>query len=104
MFLSFVIVVYWCLVYTILGSIVLASVPTFRVTVLNVVAFVFGAWLGTYVWDYSSAFLFEHFALRLGPLERYPVASSLIGAAAVGVLFVWLKLRFIKSSDERRLL
>jgi hypothetical protein len=104
MLLSFVLIVYWCVVYAILGLIVLACIPTFRVTLLNVVAFVLGAWLGAYAYIYASNLMFDHFALRFGPLERYPVASTLIGAGAVGTLFAWLKLRLIKSSDSSRML
>jgi hypothetical protein len=104
MLLSFVLILYWCVVYMILGLIVLACIPTFRVTLLNAVAFVLGAWPGTYAYIYTSNLMFDHFALRLGPLEHYPVASTLIGAVTVGTLFVWLKLRFIKSSDSSRFL
>jgi hypothetical protein len=104
MLLSFVIAVYWCLVYTIVGSIVLACVPNFRVTLLNVIAFVIGAWPGSYAYYYALGFLFDHVAYRFGPLGHYPVAFSLVGAVAGGILLVCLKLRFIKTSDDRRLL
>jgi hypothetical protein len=104
MLLSFVIAVYWCLVYTILGSIVLACVPSFRVTLLNVVIFVIGAWPGVYAYYYASGFLLDHAPFHIVPLEHYPVALSLVGAIIGGTLMVWLKLRFTKASDDRRLL
>jgi len=78
MLLSFVIAVYWCLVYTIVGSIVLACVPNFRVTLLNVAAFVIGAWPGSDAYYYALGFLLDYPAYRFSPLEHYPVAFSLV--------------------------
>jgi hypothetical protein len=97
MLLSFMIVVFWCLVYAIVGLIVLASVPTLRVTLLNLIAFVIGALIG------SQIFSFVYGQYR-GPLDNYPDFAHLVGAAVGGTLFVWLKLRFVKSSSDGRLI
>ena len=102
--LAFVIAMYWCLVYAIVGSIVLACVPTFRVTLLNVIVFVIGAWPGSYAYYFALGFFLDHLAHRVVILEHYPVAFSLVGAITGGSLLVLLKLRFIKASDDRRLL
>jgi uncharacterized membrane protein YeaQ/YmgE (transglycosylase-associated protein family) len=95
MLLSFMLVVYWCLVYTIAGFIVLASVPKLRVTVLNLLAFVIGAFAG------RTGTLYVYGAYRFGFLENYPITIGLVGAIAGGILLVWLKTRFIKTSDDR---
>jgi hypothetical protein len=98
MLLSFMIVIFWCLVYWVLGAIVLAGVPALRVTVLNLVAFVMGAYPGSLAGWYVSGMI------RLGRLEINPVIVSLVGAAAGGTLLVWLKTRFIKTPADTRLL
>ena len=67
MLLSFMIAVYWCLVYTIAGFIVLAFVPKLRVTLLNLVAFVIGGFAG------SAGILQVYGMYRFGLLENYPM-------------------------------
>jgi hypothetical protein len=91
-------VVFWCMVYSILGFIVLACMPALRVTLLNLIAFVIGAFFG------SLALLYAYGAVRFGPIQIYPDTISLIGAVAGGTLFVWLKMRFIKTPVDTRLL
>jgi hypothetical protein len=98
MLLSFVSVVFWCVVYSIFRLIVLAYVPALRVTLLNLVVFVIGAFFG------SLTLLFAYGAFRLGPLQIYPDTISLIGAMAGGTLFALLKTRFIKTPADGRLL
>jgi hypothetical protein len=98
MLLSFMIAVYWCLVFTIVGLIVLAAVPTLRVTLLNLIAFVIGGFAG------SAGTLYVYGIYRFGLLENYPMTISLVGAIAGGTLLVWLKIRFIKTSGDTRLL
>jgi hypothetical protein len=98
MLLSFVVVVFWCIVYSILGVIVLACMPALRVTLLNLVAFVIGAFFG------SLAFLYANGAVRLGRLEINPGYINLVGAVAGGILFVWLKMLFIRTPIDTRLL
>ena len=92
------IAVYWCLVYTIAGFVVLAFVPKLRVTLLNLVAFVIGGFAG------SAGILQVYGMYRLGLLENYPVSIGLVGAIAGGTLLVWSKTRFIKTSGATRLL
>jgi hypothetical protein len=98
MLLSFVMVFFWCLVYSVLGAIVLGCVPTLRVTVLNLISFVIGAFFGSFVilWAYGT--------LRLGRIEINPMFISLIAAAISGTISVWLKTRFIKTPTDTRLL
>jgi hypothetical protein len=43
MLLSFMIVVFWSVIYAFVGRIVLVAVPALRVTLLNLIAFVIGA-------------------------------------------------------------
>jgi hypothetical protein len=97
MLLSFMIAVYWCLVYTIAGYIVLAFVPALRVTLLNLFAFVIGGFAG------SAGILYVYGTYRFGLLDRYPMAIGLLGALAGGTLSVWLKTRLIKTSGDTRL-
>lgn len=80
MLFSFVIAVYWCVVYTIVGYVVLACVPALRVTLLNLITFVIGAFPGSLAFLSTVAFLNDHVAYRFGPLENYPIAFSLLGA------------------------
>jgi hypothetical protein len=93
MLLSFVIAVYWCFVYTIVGYIVLACVPALGLTLHNLIVFVIGALPGSLAFLYAVALLDDHVAYRLGALEKYPIAFSLLGAIASGTLLVWLKMR-----------
>lgn len=96
MLLSFMIVVFWCVIYGFLGLIVLASVPALRVTVLNLIAFVVGALAG------STIFSIVYGQYR-GPLDNYPDAIHFVGALAGGAVLVWLKMRFVKSPSDGRL-
>jgi len=48
----------------------------------------------------TSGFLLDHLPFHVVPLELYPVAFSLAGAIIGGSLLVWLKLRFMKASDD----
>ena len=97
MLLSVMIVVFWCVIYTFVGLIVLASVPALRVTLVNVVVFVIGGLIG------STIFSIEYGQYR-GPLDNYPDAVHFIGAVIGGILLVWLKMRFLKSPHDSRLL
>jgi hypothetical protein len=97
MLLSFMIVVFWCMVYGFVGLIVLATVPALRVTLLNLTAFVIGALIGSTVFSVVSG-QFQ------GPLDNYPDAIHFAGAVVVGAGFVWLKTRFVKSPSDSRLL
>jgi hypothetical protein len=98
MSLNFAIVGFYPLFYAVLGSIVLAVVPGLRVTLLNLVTFVVGAWLG------GMAFLVAYVNISSARFDRYPDAVSLFGAIACGTALVWLKLRFVQRQNDSRIL
>jgi hypothetical protein len=85
MLLSFMIVVFWCAVYAIVGLIVLASVPTLRVTLLNLIAYVIGGLIGSQIFSIA-------YGQYRGALDNYPDFARFVGAAIGGTLLVWLKL------------
>jgi hypothetical protein len=94
--LSFMVVVFWCVVYAVAGLIVLACVPGLRLTLLNVIAFLIGAFAG------SAALLSVYGSVSNRRLHNYPDAIGLIGAVTGGTLLVWLKTRFIQTSGDTR--
>jgi len=87
----------WCVVYTFVGLIVLVTVPAFRVTLLNIIAFVIGALIGSTIFSMASGQFHS-------PLDNYPDAIHFVGAVTGGVVLVWLKMRFVKSPSDSRLL
>jgi len=95
--LSFMIVVFWCVVYAVVGLIVLACAPGLRLILLNLIAFLIGAFAG------SVALLSVYGSVPIRRLHNYPDAVSLVGAVTGGTLLVWLKTRFIKTSADTRL-
>ena len=97
MLFSFMVVVFWSVIYALVGLIVLATIPALRVTLLNLVAFVVGALIGSTIFSIASG------QFR-SPLDNYPDAIHFAGALTGGVLLVWLKMRFLKSPNEGRLL
>jgi hypothetical protein len=97
MLLSFMIVVFWCVVYSVVGLIVFACVPGLRFTLFNLIAFLIGAFAG------SEAFLSVYGAYRLGRIDNYPNAVGLVGALTGGTVLVLLKKKFIKTSGDTRL-
>ena len=97
MLLSFMIVVFWCVTYGFVGLIVLASVPALRVTLLNLIAFVVGALVGSKIFSII-------YGQYQGPLDNYPDAIHFVGALAGGAALLWLKMRYVKSPSDSRLL
>jgi hypothetical protein len=97
MLLSFMIVVFWCVIYMFVGLIVLAALPTLRVTLLNLIAFVVGALIGSTFFSIASGQFHS-------PLDNYPDAIHFVGAVTGGIALLWLKLRFVKSPRDSRLL
>jgi hypothetical protein len=82
-----------CVSFTILGFVILASVPFFRVTLLNLSVFVLGAIPG------AIAFLFVYGRLvarnQLGDRTFYGIFPVILaGGTSFGVLAVWVKTRF----------
>jgi uncharacterized membrane protein YeaQ/YmgE (transglycosylase-associated protein family) len=97
MLLSFMIVVFWCVIYTFVGVIVLVTVPALRVSLLNLIAFVIGALIGSTIFSIASGQFHS-------PLDNYPDAVHFVGAVTGGVVLVWLKMRLLKSQSDSRLL
>jgi hypothetical protein len=97
MLLSFMIVLFWCVIYTFVGLIVLATVPALRVTLLNLIVFVMGALIGSTIFSIASGQFHS-------PLDNYPDAIHFVGAVTGGAVLVWLKMRFVKSPSDSRLL
>ena len=91
------IVVFWSVIYTFMGLIVLASIPALRVTLLNLIAFVIGALIGSTIFSVVSGQFHS-------PLDNYPDAIHFVGAVTGGVVLVLLKMRFVKSPSDSRLL
>jgi hypothetical protein len=93
MLLSFMIVLFWCVIYMFVGLIVLASVPALRVTLLNLIAFVIGALVGSTI--FSIAYGQFH-----SPLDNYPDAIHFVGAVTGGIVLVWLKCDLVYDLSE----
>ena len=88
MLLNVVLLVLTVGVYAILGSIVLAAVPKLRITALNLIVFVLGAYVGA---------LFIPM-IPYGPLTLF----NWPGAVLAGTLSVFLKTLLIKTPTESR--
>jgi hypothetical protein len=87
-----------CISYAILGLIVLACVPTLRLTFLNLALFLVGAFAG----GLGTLFLYGRAFMRdpLGDVAFYGVFPSLlIGGAIGGAISVWLKIRLVKGKS-----
>jgi hypothetical protein len=85
-----------CISFAILGLVVLACVPGFHLTFLNLLLFVVGAFLGALAFLFGYAQIFAGHELRDAAfVGLFPVL--LTGAALGGVLLVWLKIRFVKT-------
>jgi hypothetical protein len=99
MLLNFVTYMAYCCAYAVLGSIILALVPAFRVTLLNLIVFVLGAFAG------AVTFLYSFNSPVLQRVNNYVLFVLLyLGAAAFGgTLAVWLKVRFVKAPADSRL-
>jgi hypothetical protein len=87
-----------CITFVILGLVILASVPFFRLTVLNLIVFILGALPG--------AMLFLLLYGKLLPRDQlsdrafygiFPVL--LVGGMSFGALAVWLKMRFTNARN-----
>jgi hypothetical protein len=103
MVLNLVIVFIYLGVYATLGSVVLALVPAFRLTLLNVVVFILGAIGGAVVFSVIFSYASESTVLqRLSYVFFYLLFFG--SAAFGGTLSVWLKARFIKTPKDSRLL
>jgi len=98
MLLPLIFLVISCVSFVILGLVLLASVPSFRLTVLNLIVFILGAVPG--------AILFLFLFGKLLPHEQFSdraiyelLLVPLVGAVSLGGLAVSLKMRFTNTRD-----
>jgi hypothetical protein len=102
MLIPFVGFVLGLVAFTILGLIVLGVVPSLRLTAINLLLFVIGAFPGTLVLGNLYGRLFadstNYLNSRAAILGLFSV--MLLGAIAGGSALVWLKMRFVKSSNR----
>jgi hypothetical protein len=91
-------------VFTILGLIVLASIPKLRLTITNLFLFVMGAFPGTLTFGYLYGRIFADSANELnGRVAVLGIfAVMLIGAVVGGVMVVWCKTRFVPADGTPR--
>ena len=87
-----------CVIFSILGRIVLALVPSFRFTVANLVLFVMGAFLGTMTFMIAYDRIFANSNQELTSTWTIVglFAVMFIGAVLGGSVLVWLNVRFGK--------
>jgi len=95
-----------CLVFTILGWIVLVCVPTLSRTVTNLLLFVVGAFLGTLAagYLYGRAFADSRNELTGTLVVLGSFGAMFLGATAGGIMAVWLTVRTfraVRRSDLR---
>jgi hypothetical protein len=89
-----------CIAFTFLGAIVLACIPAFRLTVLNLVGFVVGGFLGALVFLFAYGQIFaKHQLGNTAFAGIFPVL--LLGAVLGGTATVWLWMRFTKTQAEK---
>jgi hypothetical protein len=100
MLLNFVIVVIYSCVYLILGSILLALVPAFRVTLLNLVVFVLGAFAGNFAVLYATNTQVLDFLKSSNLFFVLYFVASVFG----GTVAVWLKKRLVSTPVDSRIL
>jgi hypothetical protein len=82
-------IVLGCVTYTILGLIVLACIPLFRLTLLNLILFVVGASLAGPVFLFTYGQIFARDGLSNAAFVGiFPVL--LIGGGFGGTLMIWL--------------
>ena len=101
MLLPFIGFVAGCVVFTILGSIVLACVPTLRLSVVNLLLFVMGAFPGALALPYLYGRIFadsnNQLTSKTAVLGLFVV--MLVGATGGGAALVWLRIRFVRTTD-----
>jgi hypothetical protein len=89
-----------CVVFTILGLILLSYVPSLRLTLPNLVVFVAGAFVAApaFLLVYGKIFARNQLS-DAAFVGIFPVL--LFGGASGGALLVWLKLRFVKGQPVK---
>ena len=101
MLLPFIGFIAGCVVFTILGSIVLGCIPTLRLTAVNLLLFVIGAFPGALALPYLYGRIFassnNQLTSRTAVLGLFGVI--LVGAIAGGAGLVWLRIHFVRTTD-----
>jgi hypothetical protein len=87
-----------CVIFSVLGGIVLALVPSFRFSIANLMLFVLGAFLGTMTFVIAYGRIFGDSNNELtGTWTIFGLfALMFIGAVLGGSVLVWLNARFRK--------
>jgi hypothetical protein len=85
-----------CVIFSVLGGIVLALVPSFRFSIANLMLFVLGAFLGTmtFVVAYGRIFADSNNKLTGTWTILGLFALMFFGAVLGGSVLVWLNTRF----------
>lgn len=86
-----------CVIFATLGIIVLASVPFFRLTLINLLVFVVVAVPGAFF----SLFVLGNLFLRVQPIGSFPYGPVVFfagGGVMFGSLAVWLKMRIANAT------
>ena len=102
MLLPFMGFVMGCVVFTVLGLIVLICVPTLRLTVSNLIIFVVGAFPGTLAPGYAYGRLFADPRNQLNSKAAVLglFSAMLLGATVGGAVLVWLRTRLVKPCKD----
>lgn len=93
-----------CVVFTVVGLVILSRLPKLRVTVPNLLVFVVGAFPGAAGLGYLDELAFadaQHFLNSPAAVLGF-FAAMLVGAIVGGTTLVWLKARIPKRSDGRK--
>jgi len=87
-----------CVIFSILGRVILALVPNFGFTIANLMLFVMGAFLGTATFGivYGRIFADSKNELTSSWTVVALFAVMFIGAVLGGSVLVWLNVRFRK--------
>jgi hypothetical protein len=87
-----------CVIFSILGWVVLALIPSFRFSIANLMLFVMGAFLGsmTFMIAYGRIFADSNNELTSGWTVVGLFAVMFTGAVFGGSVLVWLNVRFRK--------
>jgi len=104
MLLPFIGFVTGCVVFTVVGLVILSRLPKLRATFPNLLVFVVGAFPGAAGLGYLDELVFadaRHFLNSPAAVLGF-FAAMLVGAIIGGTTLVWLKTRITKRSDGRK--
>src|SRR5262249_46942611 len=91
-----------CILFAILGSVVLACIPKLSFSLVNLLWFVVGAFPVTLFLAllYGYAFADSNNELKTGAAILGMYVVMLVGALSGGTILVWLKVHFASTSDR----